>query len=129
MFKTIPASVAAIAVFASGIAHAQTAPNVAGVWRQQDGSATVRIAQCPQSANWCATVIAEQLKPNDPSLLNQMVAREMRPKGADSWTGQYVVDGQSMKASAKLSRTDVLSFKVCAFAFLCETIKLDRVRS
>jgi uncharacterized protein (DUF2147 family) len=127
MFKSVSAAIVIAATLSSSAALAQNAPNLNGIWRQQDGSATVRVAPCPKSTNWCATVIEEKLQPNEPSLLNQMVVRDMRSNGTNSWTGQYVVDGQSMKASAKLPRPDMMSFKVCAIAFLCETIRLNRV--
>jgi uncharacterized protein (DUF2147 family) len=105
---------------------AQTVPSLAGVWRQSDGSATVRISPCEGSSNWCATMIDQRLNPGEPSLLNQMVVRDMRSNGKLAWTGRYVVDGQSMKASAKLRGPDALSFKVCAMAFLCDTIIFNR---
>jgi uncharacterized protein (DUF2147 family) len=128
MFKSVSAAIAIVAMLSSSAALAQNAPNLNGIWRQQDGSATVRVAPCPKSTNWCATVIEEKLKPNEPSLLNQMVVREMRSNGTKGWTGQYVVDGQTMKASAKLTSPESMNFKVCAIAFLCETIRLNRVK-
>ncbi len=128
MRKSFIASVLAIASLGSVSASAQSAPNLNGIWRAEDGSATVRVATCPSSANWCATVIEERLAPGEPSSLNQMIVREMRAKGTKGWTGEYVTGGQSMKASAKLSGPDKLAFKVCALAFLCDTIRLSRVR-
>ncbi len=110
-------------------APAQTPSSLLGVWRQDSGESTVRIAQCGASPYLCATVIAERLKPGEPSSLNQTIVQDMRPNGKNGWTGRYIVDGQSMKASAKLSARGMLSFKVCAMAFLCETIRLSRVRS
>jgi uncharacterized protein (DUF2147 family) len=109
-------------------ALAQSKPNLEGLWRVEDGSATVRVAKCPASTNWCATVVAEQLKPGEASQLDQMLVRDMRPKGNQQWAGQYIAGGQNMKADAKLLRPDLLSFKICAFAFLCDTIRLNRVR-
>ncbi len=128
MCKSFTALALTIASLSSNSALAQLAQNLDGIWRTQDGSATVRVAKCPTSANWCATVIDERLTSGEPSKLNQMLVREMQPKGSQGWVGQYVVDGQSMKASAKLTNPAMLAFKVCAFAFLCETIRLNRVR-
>jgi uncharacterized protein (DUF2147 family) len=105
---------------------AQTAPSLAGVWRLTDGSATVRIMQCDGSTDFCAKVIEERLKPGETSSLNQIVVRDLRPKGKASYVGRYIADGQSMKASAKLTGADALTFKFCAMVFLCDTMTLNR---
>jgi uncharacterized protein (DUF2147 family) len=128
MRRSISVATLIIVALASVGALAQAMPNLEGLWRVEDGSATVRVTKCPASPNWCATVVAEQLKPGEPSQLNQMLVRDMRPKGNLEWAGQYVAGGQNMKANAKLLRADMLAFKVCAFAFLCDTIRLNRVR-
>ncbi len=128
MHKSLFTILFVIASLASVSASAQSVQNLNGIWRTEDGSSTVRVAKCPSTTNWCAIVIAERLTPGEQSVLNQMTVREMRPKGNNNWAGQYVIDGQNMKASAKLSGPDTLSFKVCAQAFLCETIRLNRVR-
>lgn len=116
-------------------AWAQDQGAVAGVWRVDDGSATVRVAPCSgNSSNWCATVIEEQLKPGEPSMLNKIVARDMRPidKNGGSkkgWTGRMVADdGQSYKATAKQQGRDGLTFKICVMPMLCDTMRLSRVR-
>lgn len=128
MFKFVPTIVAVITALTSSIALAQAVQSPEGIWRMEDGSATARVAKCPTSANWCATVIEEQLKPGEASLLNQMVIRDMSPKGPQSWTGRwYIGDGQSMKVGVKLSRPDMLTLKVCTYVFLCDTIRLNRV--
>ncbi|NJS13318.1 MAG: hypothetical protein HC788_00465 [Sphingopyxis sp.] len=108
-------------------ATAQTASPHYGVWRQDDGSVTVRIAACPQSTAACATVIAERIQPGEPSLLNQTVVRDMIPNGARRWRGRYVVDGQSLNATARLLSDDRLTMRVCALAFLCDSIRLERI--
>jgi uncharacterized protein (DUF2147 family) len=127
MIKPITTVMLIIVSLAPAAAQAQSAQNLDGIWRSQDGSSTVRVAKCPQSSNWCANVIDEKLKPGETSSLNQMVVREMRPNGKKGWTGQYVVDGQSYKASAKLQRQGVLAVKICALAFLCETTRLEQI--
>jgi uncharacterized protein (DUF2147 family) len=128
MHKSFFLATVIFTALASGSALAQSIPNLDGLWRAEDGSTTVRVAKCPTSPNWCAIVVAEQLKPGEPSQLNHMLVRDMRTKGNRQWAGQYAVDGQNMKAGAKLLRPDMLAFKVCAFAFLCDTIRLNRIR-
>jgi hypothetical protein len=68
------------------------------------------------------------LKPGEPSQLNQMLVCEMRPKGSFEWARKYVASVQNMKARANLLHSDSLASKVCASAFLCDTIRLNRVR-
>jgi uncharacterized protein (DUF2147 family) len=124
-------SLTAALIFAS--AQSAAAQSLDGVWVQEDGSTTVRVAPCPgvqapATPSWCATVIAEKPEPGQASNLNQTVVRDMRRKGKQGWTGIYAVDGLSMKASAKLLRPEMLSFKICAIAFLCETLRFVRQR-
>lgn len=120
-------SVSATALVPASL-HAQNGQTLSGLWRQDDGSVTVRVAPCRNSTNWCATVVEERLQPGEPSMLNQMVVRDMKPNGKKGWKGKYVVDGQSMSATAKLLRADTISFKICAIAFVCDTIRLNQVR-
>jgi uncharacterized protein (DUF2147 family) len=128
MFKTLSIVIAIVGALIAAPEFARAESKIDGIWRQDDGSATVRVTICPLTKNWCATVIEERLNPGEPSVINQMVVKDMRPNGKGGWVGQYVADGQAMKASAKLLRPDMLAFKICAFAFLCETIRLNRVR-
>jgi uncharacterized protein (DUF2147 family) len=128
-FPLLLASVISVSVTALVPAslYAQTGQTLSGLWRQDDGSVTVRVAPCSNSKNWCATVVEERLQPGEPSLLNQMVVRDMKPNGKKGWKGKYVVDGQSMSATAKMLRADTISFKICAIAFVCDTIRLKQV--
>jgi uncharacterized protein (DUF2147 family) len=128
MTKSFSVATLIIVSLVSNGALAQSKPNLEGLWRVDDGSATVRVTKCPASTNWCATVVAEQLKPGESSQLNQTLVRDMRSKGNQQWAGKYTAGGQNMKADAKLLRPDMLSFKICAFAFLCDTIRLNRIR-
>lgn len=112
----------------ASMAEAQTARSLDGLWRQDDGSVTVRIADCPRATSKCATVTEERAVAGQSSLVNQTVVQDMRPDGARRWRGRYVVDGQSMNATARLVSTDTLTVRVCAIAFLCDTIRLNRVR-
>lgn len=107
------------------------APNaqLAGVWQQDDNSSTVRISTCGNRGELCATVIAERPKPGEPSLLNKIVARDIRLTGKQIWKGRYVVDQQSMAATAKLSGNDRMTFKVCVMPLLCDTLRFRRIGS
>ncbi len=121
-------------MFTGTVVWAQDQAALAGVWRVDDGSATVRISTCSGSSNWCATVIEEKLKPGETSMMNKVVARDMRPidkKGGSKkgWSGRMVADdGQSYKATAKQQGQDGLTFKICVMPLLCDTMRLNRVR-
>lgn len=108
-------------------AWAVPAAPLAGVWRQDDNSATVRIAACGDRGELCATVIAERLAPGEPSLLNQIVARDFRPAGKQSWKGKYFADGQSLAATGKMVGNDRMTFKVCVMLLMCDTLRFNRI--
>lgn len=98
-----------------------------GVWRTQDGTATVRIANCKGTSDQCATVIEERLQPGEPSQLGQTLVRDIRPASKKGWTGKYVADNQPLAAKISQAGPNTMKFKVCAFAFLCDTIVLTRL--
>lgn len=105
---------------------AQSTATLSGVWRQDDGSTTIRIAPCSTSNTACTTVIAEQLKPGEPSLLGQVVARDFKPRAATVWRSTYVAGGASMGAKTTLIAPGRLAFKVCAMAVMCDTLRFTR---
>ncbi len=59
--------VLATVAFAAPV-DAQSTATLSGVWRQDDGSTTIRIAPCSTSNTACTTVIAEQLERDDITL-------------------------------------------------------------
>ncbi len=116
------------AAIMAGSAEAQTSAIIDGTWRAKDGSSTVVIAPCPTGADRCATVIAEQLDPGQPSSLNQIVVRDIRADKKRGWRGRYIAEGANFSASVKLAGNDAFNFKICAFAFLCETQPFVRLK-
>jgi uncharacterized protein (DUF2147 family) len=99
-----------------------------GNWRQDDGSTTVSIAPCIGSNALCATVIAERLQPGEASSLNTIIVRNIRPSGQSEWTGQFFSDtNQTMQAKLKLVTPNRFTVKVCAMAFVCEKINMERI--
>jgi uncharacterized protein (DUF2147 family) len=120
---------ATLALILVSSANAQTTPTspLTGTWRSEDYTATVRVAPCTNGAGMCATVIAEQLEPGTPSQLNQIVLQSAQPRGRNEWRGTYLADGQSMAARIRLPTPNRMTVRVCALAFLCDTITLNRV--
>jgi uncharacterized protein (DUF2147 family) len=108
-------------------AWADPAGSLTGVWQQDDQSTTLRIAPCGNRGELCATVIAERLATGDPSSLNKVVAREIRPVGKRSWKGKMLTDGQAFAATAKLVGNDRMNLKICAMPFLCDSLRLNRM--
>jgi uncharacterized protein (DUF2147 family) len=122
-------TLAAMAVaLASSAALAQSVPNLplAGVWVQDDGAATVRIAPC--GSGLCGTMIAEKLQPGDPSQLGQTVIRDIRANGSKGWAAKYLADGSSYGTKIKQTSPTAIAVKICAFAFACETLRFNRVQ-
>jgi uncharacterized protein (DUF2147 family) len=118
---------AALLLNVASVAIAQSASPLAGTWRTDDGSATVRIAPCPNRNGLCGTVIADTPEPGVPSLVNQMVLRDSQPQRGNEWRGTYFVDGQSMRARIRMPSQNRATFRVCAMGILCETITLSRI--
>ena len=109
-------------------AFAQSLPPspLAGMWVQDDGAATVRIAPCGPSL--CGTMIAEKLQPGDPSQLGQTVIRDIRVNGKKGWAGKYSADGSSFSTKIKQSSANAMVVKICALAFVCDTLRFNRVQ-
>jgi uncharacterized protein (DUF2147 family) len=99
-----------------------------GNWRQDDGSTTVSIAPCAGSDALCATVIAERLQPGEPSSLNTVIVRDIRPSGQSEWTGQFVIGtNQTTKVKVKLATPSRFTVRVCAMIFVCDNINMERI--
>jgi uncharacterized protein (DUF2147 family) len=111
-------------------AYSQTvSPSLDGVWRQDDGSTTVRIAPCAGSVNLCATVIEERLPlpKGVTSSMNQVIVKDMKPSGKNSWKGKFIDAQGTLDATAKLSNPTSLAFRACVAVFLCQTNNFKRV--
>jgi uncharacterized protein (DUF2147 family) len=76
------------------------AEGIPGIWLRNDGEVRVKFDQCGDAI--CGTIV--WLKPGAESKakIGQRVFYEMRPAGANSWTGKASPDGDSVY-SGKLS--------------------------
>ncbi len=117
----------ALASSLSAPSVAQLANPILGVWRQDDGAVTVRIAQCASGTNHCAIVIDEKLQLGEPSRLGKVTVKDIRPAGSMRWTGVFVDQGTTLGAKIRQLSPTAMTFKICALAFLCETKRLQRV--
>lgn len=108
---------------------AQERGSLVGTWRQDDGKVTVRIAACPTSRDLCATVVDEKPDLSVPRRMGKIIVSDLKPAGSGRWNGQFVDQGTTMAARVRQTTPDTVSFKICAFAFLCDTKRFDRVRS
>ena len=122
----ILAAMVASTTITPALAQSGPASPLAGVWVQDDGAATVRIAPCGPSL--CGTMIAEKLQPSDPSQLGQTVIREIRANGKKGWTGKYIADGSSFGTKIKQSSANAMVVKICALPFMCDTLRFNRVQ-
>jgi uncharacterized protein (DUF2147 family) len=117
----------ALALSLSAPVGAEAPDQMLGVWRQDDGAATVRIAPCPSSTDNCATVIDERLQPGETGRLGKITVKDIRPAGAMRWTGVFVDQGSTLGAKIRQLSPTTMTFKICALAFLCETKRFQRV--
>jgi uncharacterized protein (DUF2147 family) len=121
-------SLALIAFTLATGAPAQTAPSLLGKWAAKDGTSSIVIAPCTGSADLCATVVAEKLAANEPSRLGKVAVRDIRFDKRKGWRGRFIDGGADYAASAKMASNDAFAFKVCVFAFVCDTQPFVRVR-
>ncbi len=131
MTQKSPLAVILFGMILTSPAHAQTtvSPSLNGVWIDESGDTTVRVAPCARSANLCATVIKERLPlpKGATSALNQVIVKDMKPSGKNIWKGQFIDTQGTIAATAKLINPTSLTFRGCVAAFLCQTIKYKRI--
>ena len=126
MRKLILVAIATAVATAPVFAQSSPFSPLAGVWIQDNGAATVRIAPCGPSL--CGTMIAEKLQRGDPSQLGQTVIRDIRVNGKKGWAGKYSADGSSFSTKIKQSSANAMVVKICALAFVCDTLRFNRVQ-
>jgi uncharacterized protein (DUF2147 family) len=118
--------VLALAVTLAHVAAAQAPSPLLGNWRSEDGSTSVRIAPCPNRVSLCGTVTADRPENGEPSLVNQMVLRDVQLQRNNEWRGNYVADGQTLRTRIRMPSQNRAIFRVCAMALLCDTIAFNR---
>ncbi len=119
-------AIAAALMISPAFAQSSPAASLTGVWTQDDGATTVRIAPC--GAALCGTMIAEKLQPGEPSQLGQTVIRDIRANGKKGWAGKYIADGSSFGTKIKQTSANAMVVKICAFALACDTLRFNRVQ-
>ncbi len=98
-----------------------------GTWKQTTGASTVKIAPCESGRDLCATVIAEEIKAGEPSMLNRVAVRDVRPAGQQRYVGTFVDEnGGTLGAKIRQTAPDQLQLKICVLSFLCDTMKFVR---
>jgi uncharacterized protein (DUF2147 family) len=100
---------------------AQMVVDPSGSWAAKDGSVVVKIAPCDSSEIYCAKIVEEKLEAGAQSKIGQTVVQGLKLDKKKGWRGTYVADGASYRASAKFRGVAEVAFRICAFAFLCET--------
>ena len=127
MLKTTAPGLALLALIASP-AQAGERPALAGLWTSKDRSATIEIADCPETAGaLCATVVADRPAAGEPSLAGKLVGVNFIPaKGG--WAGHiFADDGTPLPATIKLPNAARLDLKVCVMAMFCDETSYYRV--
>jgi uncharacterized protein (DUF2147 family) len=127
-FFAIKALLGGLLMAVSSLAVGQNASPIDGVWLQDDGSTTVRIAPCGSQNIHCGTVIAEKRASNQPSNLNKIMAKNFRATSDNSWKGKMIDGEKSFDGTAVMAGPNKLKFKVCVLAFLCKSFNFNRAR-
>ncbi len=103
-------------------AAAQTVVNPEGTWAAKDGSVSVKIAPCEAKDTYCGTVTKEKLEAGAQSQMGKTVIKDLKFDRKKGWRGIFLADdGGTYKATAKFRGATEVAFKICAFAFLCDT--------
>ncbi|WP_407147432.1 DUF2147 domain-containing protein [Bradyrhizobium sp. ORS 86] len=129
--RTFARTIAFSGLFLATVLTPALAADPTGDWRDADGFANIRVAQCNGSM-WGAVVWektpggkdknnpdpAKQTRPT----LGMPILIDMKKKpGADAWEGQVynAKDGQLYSATIKPIGTDELEIQGCVLGFLC----------
>jgi uncharacterized protein (DUF2147 family) len=122
--RSMTTSVCLMALSAAVIATpavAQTITNPSGTWAAKDGSVTVKILPCETKDTYCGTVVKEKLEAGAQSQMGKTVIQGLKFDRKKGWRGTFLADGGTYKATAKFRGAKEVAFKVCAFAFLCDS--------
>lgn len=122
-YGTGRAGLAALALLA-GIAAAG-AQEVTGTWQRDTGASRVRFAKCGEAL--CGT-ISWLRDPNGPAKLGQRIFYDMKPNGANKWSGSAFnpEDGKTYSGTMTLSG-DTLTTAGCIMGgLICRSVKWTR---
>ncbi len=129
-------AVAASAIFCLAAATPASAGDPRGNWMTENGKAKIAIASC--GGNLCGNIVA-LTEPNDPAtgkpktdrnnadaakrdrpLVGVQIVIDMKPEGADKWTGQVynAEDGKTYSGSITLVNASTLTLQGCALGGL-----------
>ncbi|MBR0872249.1 DUF2147 domain-containing protein [Bradyrhizobium tropiciagri] len=129
--RTFARTIAFSGLFLATVLTPALAADPTGDWRDADGFANIRVAQCNGNM-WGA--VAWEKTPGGTDKNNPDPAKQSRPTlgmpilidmkkkpGVDSWEGQVYNsrDGQTYSATIKPIGTDQLEIQGCVLGFLC----------
>ena len=107
-------------------ASAAIAGDASGVWLRDSGASRVKIASC--GAALCGTII--WLKEADgPAKIGQKVFFDMKPNGADAWSGSAFnpEDGKNYSGKMVLSGETLTTSGCVMGGLICKSVKWSRV--
>ena len=123
--RTLRALMLGLTVAGTSAGFASAADGIVGNWTRDDGTSKIRMSNC--GAAVCGNV--SWLKdPNSPSKIGQRVFYDMKPDGANSWSGSAFnpEDGKTYSGSASVSG-NAMTTKGCAMGgLICRTVTWTR---
>lgn len=110
----------------ASLAPAVAADSAVGTWLRDTGASRVRVAPC--GAALCGTVVWLRDK-DTASKVGQRVFYDMKPSGADAWSGSAFNPEDGKTYSGKMSVSgNTLSTSGCVFGgLICKSISWSRV--
>jgi uncharacterized protein (DUF2147 family) len=114
------------AAFATTLAIPALAADANGVWLRDNGLSRVRISPCGDALCGVITWLKEA---NTPSKVGQRVFYDMKPSGANAWSGKAFnpEDGKTYSGKMTLSGNSLTTSGCALGGVLCKTVTWKRV--
>ncbi|MEW5964128.1 MAG: DUF2147 domain-containing protein [Pseudomonadota bacterium] len=139
MMRSTLATAAALMLFASTLAAAQSADDVFGIWRHPENGSHVEMYRCGDAL--CARIVRVEDgqktddKNPDPmkrnrSILGLAIMSGASPSGPASWKGELYnrADGKTYSGTATVKTKDSLELSGCSMIVWCKTVTWTRVK-
>ena len=99
-----------------------------GSWEVTTGESRYDVIYCGKQPQICATLVwlrKDQRTTENLALLHKYVVRHARPTGAQSWTGEVSLAGNTYRGTMTMLSEDLMVVRGCSGIF-CKTFELAR---
>lgn len=125
MKTTTKAALALLAL--CGLMTPAMAQEATGTWLRETGESRVRFAKCGEAL--CGTVVWLKDPANSPSKIGQRVFYDMKPNGANAWSGSAFnpEDGKTYSGKMTLSGNSLTTSGCVLGGMICKSVRWSRV--